>query len=208
MRRRRRSSLAAAPHVRRAEGQRPARGGTADAHLGCGAGGGGREAAESFAELGLVGLIVAGATGGGPEGVTARGWASLEEDEVLLPGHRFPAYSITKLITATVAGHPARAGRCARLLSRWTRGPPGCLVSKGVEDVRVRRRHRDAQEQWVAVVEPEREERAALGLPAGQVPHQVRSPGRRRNRERQLRRPAAMQASDRDGEQLVELRQT
>jgi hypothetical protein len=42
-------------------------------------------AAESFAELGLVGLIVAGATGGGPEGVTARGWASLDEDEVLLP---------------------------------------------------------------------------------------------------------------------------
>jgi hypothetical protein len=42
-------------------------------------------AADSFAELGLVGLIVAGATGGGPEGVTARGWASLDEDEVLLP---------------------------------------------------------------------------------------------------------------------------
>ncbi|GAA0984098.1 hypothetical protein GCM10009555_057200 [Acrocarpospora macrocephala] len=57
-------------------------------------------AAESFAELGLVGLIVAGASGDGSVWVTARGWANLDQDEVLLPDHRFPAYSITKLITA------------------------------------------------------------------------------------------------------------
>jgi CubicO group peptidase (beta-lactamase class C family) len=57
-------------------------------------------AAESFGELGLVGLIVAGATDGSVW-VTARGWASLDQDEVLLPEHRFPAYAITKLITAT-----------------------------------------------------------------------------------------------------------
>jgi CubicO group peptidase (beta-lactamase class C family) len=57
-------------------------------------------AADSFAELGLVGLIVAGATGDGPMWVTARGWANVDQDEVLLPEHRFPAYSITKLITA------------------------------------------------------------------------------------------------------------
>jgi CubicO group peptidase (beta-lactamase class C family) len=58
-------------------------------------------AAESFAELGLVGLIVAGATRNGPVWVTARGWANLDQGDGLLPEHRFPAYSITKLITAT-----------------------------------------------------------------------------------------------------------
>ncbi|MFG1708086.1 serine hydrolase domain-containing protein [Nonomuraea sp. M3C6] len=57
-------------------------------------------AADAFAELGLVGLIVAGTTGDASVWVTARGWASLDQDEVLLPEHRFPAYSITKLITA------------------------------------------------------------------------------------------------------------
>jgi CubicO group peptidase (beta-lactamase class C family) len=56
--------------------------------------------AESFSELGLVGLIVAGAADDGSVWVTARGWASLDQDDVLLPAHRFPAYSITKLITA------------------------------------------------------------------------------------------------------------
>jgi hypothetical protein len=70
-------------------------------------------AAESFSELGLVGLIVAGAAGDGSVWVTARGWASLDQDDVLLPAHRFPAYSITKLITATavlrlVADGPVR----------------------------------------------------------------------------------------------------
>jgi CubicO group peptidase (beta-lactamase class C family) len=58
-------------------------------------------AAESFAELGLVGLMLAGATGDGSVWVTARGWASLDQGDVLLPEHRFPAYSITKLVTAT-----------------------------------------------------------------------------------------------------------
>jgi len=57
-------------------------------------------AADSFAELGLAGLVVAGATDGSVW-VTARGWANLDQDDVLLPGHRFPAYAITKLITAT-----------------------------------------------------------------------------------------------------------
>jgi CubicO group peptidase (beta-lactamase class C family) len=33
--------------------------------------------------------------------VTARGWANLDQDDVLLPEHRFPAYSITQLVTAT-----------------------------------------------------------------------------------------------------------
>jgi CubicO group peptidase (beta-lactamase class C family) len=58
-------------------------------------------AADSFAELGLVGLVVAGATGAGPVWVTARGWAGLDQGEALLPEHRFPAYAVTKLVTAT-----------------------------------------------------------------------------------------------------------
>ncbi|GAA4586005.1 hypothetical protein GCM10023194_30680 [Planotetraspora phitsanulokensis] len=57
-------------------------------------------AADSFAELGLVGLIVAGAADDGSVWVTARGWASLDDDDVLLPDHRFPAYSVTKLVTS------------------------------------------------------------------------------------------------------------
>jgi hypothetical protein len=56
-------------------------------------------AVDSFAELGLVGLVVAGASGDNSVWVTARGWASLDREEVLLPEHRFPAYSITKLVT-------------------------------------------------------------------------------------------------------------
>ena len=72
-------------------------------------------AAESFTELGLVGLIVAGASGDGSVWVTARGWASLDQGldqgEVLLPDHRFPAYSITKLVTATAVLRLVADGR-------------------------------------------------------------------------------------------------
>jgi CubicO group peptidase (beta-lactamase class C family) len=57
---------------------------------------------ECYADLGLVGLAVAGAVGDGDPGwSTARGWASLERSEPLRTDHRFPAYSITKLITST-----------------------------------------------------------------------------------------------------------
>ena len=63
-------------------------------------------AAESVAELGLPGLAVAGsgdgATGGrGAVWAAARGWANLDRGELLEPGHRFPVYSITKVVTAT-----------------------------------------------------------------------------------------------------------
>ncbi|MCI2422539.1 beta-lactamase family protein [Saccharopolyspora sp. K220] len=68
-------------------------------------------AAASFAELGLVGLIVAGATGDGSVWVTARGWANLDQHEVLRPEHRFPAHSITKLITATTVLRLVADGR-------------------------------------------------------------------------------------------------
>lgn len=59
---------------------------------------------EAFAELGLVGLVLSvggGSLPGADPWVVARGWASLDAAEPLRPEHRFPAYSITKLITAT-----------------------------------------------------------------------------------------------------------
>ena len=83
-------------------------------------------AEESFAELGLPGLVLAGAPGGARAGdgsgwVAARGWASLggaslEEAGLdgsvpLTPDHRFPAYSVTKLITATVVLRLAAEGQ-------------------------------------------------------------------------------------------------
>ena len=91
-------------------------------------------AEESLAELGLPGLVLAGAPGGAGPGdgtgwVAARGWASLEgaslegaspggaspggasPGALLSPGHRFPAYSVTKLITATVVLRLAADGR-------------------------------------------------------------------------------------------------
>jgi CubicO group peptidase (beta-lactamase class C family) len=58
-------------------------------------------AATGFGELGLAGLVLAGGAPGGADWVIARGWADLERAEPLRPGHRFPAYGITRLITAT-----------------------------------------------------------------------------------------------------------
>jgi CubicO group peptidase (beta-lactamase class C family) len=89
-------------------------------------------AAESYAELGLPGLVVAGAdgpdpgtgrpsgngpdrgngrpSGNGPDSgnggdggqwAVVRGWASLDPARALRPDHRFPVYSITKLVTST-----------------------------------------------------------------------------------------------------------
>ncbi len=46
--------------------------------------------------------------------MAARGWARLEgasQEEKLNPGHRFPAYSVTKLITSTVVLRLAADGR-------------------------------------------------------------------------------------------------
>ena len=76
-------------------------------------------AEESLAGIGLPGLVLAGAPAGARPGdgtgwAAARGWASLEgasPDGLLTPGHRFPAYSVTKLITATVVLRLAAAGR-------------------------------------------------------------------------------------------------
>ena len=78
-------------------------------------------AEESFAGLGLPGLVLAGAPAGARAGdgsgwVAARGWASLDGAShdgcvPLTPGHRFPAYSVTKLITATVVLRLAADGQ-------------------------------------------------------------------------------------------------
>ena len=75
-------------------------------------------ARESFAELGLPGLVLAGtagpaAAGRDPVWTVARGWASLDQAEALRRDHRFPAYSITKLITATAVLRLAAAGHLA-----------------------------------------------------------------------------------------------
>ena len=68
-----------------------------------------REIADSSAtELALPALVLAGtvAAGGGPgdpagaEWVLARGWADLDAEQPLRPDHQFPAFSITKLVTA------------------------------------------------------------------------------------------------------------
>jgi CubicO group peptidase (beta-lactamase class C family) len=58
-------------------------------------------AQESFAQLGLVGLVLAG-TAASSVWTLARGWADVDRDEALRPDHQFPAYAITKLITSTV----------------------------------------------------------------------------------------------------------
>jgi CubicO group peptidase (beta-lactamase class C family) len=58
-------------------------------------------AATGFGELGLAGLVLAGGAPGGAGWAIARGWADLARAEPLRPGHRFPAYGITRLITAT-----------------------------------------------------------------------------------------------------------
>ena len=72
-------------------------------------------AADSVAELGLPGLVLAGALLLGPGGQqpwsAAQGWADLDRGEALHVSHRFPVYSVTKLITATAVLRLAADGR-------------------------------------------------------------------------------------------------
>jgi CubicO group peptidase (beta-lactamase class C family) len=70
------------------------------------------EAAEAgIAELGLVGLVLAGCGPGGASWAAARGWADLERAEALETGQPFPAYDVTKLITATAVLRLVAAGQ-------------------------------------------------------------------------------------------------
>jgi CubicO group peptidase (beta-lactamase class C family) len=71
-------------------------------------------AAEAFTELGLVGLALSATPASGEAAapwVITRGWADLDRAEPLRPVHRFPAYSITKLITATTVLRLVADGR-------------------------------------------------------------------------------------------------
>ncbi len=59
---------------------------------------------DSRAKFGLVGVAATGYAGTGPGSevwTCARGWADLEANVPLEPGHRFPACQITTLVTAT-----------------------------------------------------------------------------------------------------------
>ena len=59
-----------------------------------------RVAAEAFTEIGLPGLVLAGARPGGSAWVLARGWADLDSASPMDAGHRFPVYAVTQLVTA------------------------------------------------------------------------------------------------------------
>jgi CubicO group peptidase (beta-lactamase class C family) len=68
-------------------------------------------AAESYAELGLPGLVIAGGGRADGEWAAARGWARLDPAEPLTTGHRFPAYSVTWAITSTAVLRLVADGR-------------------------------------------------------------------------------------------------
>lgn len=55
----------------------------------------------AVAELGLTGLVLAGTVLPSQGWAVARGWADLDRAEALRPEHRFPAWAVTKLVTAT-----------------------------------------------------------------------------------------------------------
>jgi CubicO group peptidase (beta-lactamase class C family) len=65
----------------------------------------------AFAELGLAALVLAGGGPGTPAWVVAQGWADLDRDEVLDPGHRFQALGIAALVTATAVLRLIAGGR-------------------------------------------------------------------------------------------------
>jgi CubicO group peptidase (beta-lactamase class C family) len=68
-------------------------------------------AADAISRLGLPGLALAGRAPGQAGWAAATGWADLERGEPLLPGHVFPAYGITMVVTAVVLLRLAAAGR-------------------------------------------------------------------------------------------------
>ncbi|MEU6143868.1 serine hydrolase domain-containing protein [Streptomyces sp. NPDC047081] len=68
-------------------------------------------AARAFAELGLPGLALAGADARDGVWALARGWAALEPLVPLTNRHRFPAGSVTTLVTATAVLRLVADGR-------------------------------------------------------------------------------------------------
>jgi CubicO group peptidase (beta-lactamase class C family) len=65
----------------------------------------------AFAELGLAGLVLAGTGPASTSWEVARGWADLDRAEALRPDHRFPAWSVTKLVTAIAVLRLVAEGR-------------------------------------------------------------------------------------------------
>jgi CubicO group peptidase (beta-lactamase class C family) len=68
-------------------------------------------ATDAMSRLGLPGLSLAGRVRGGPGWAAATGWADLDRGEPLLPGHLFPAYQITMIVTAVALLRLAASGR-------------------------------------------------------------------------------------------------
>ena len=68
-------------------------------------------AGESFAELGLPGLAVAGGSSGTRPWVVATGWADLDRDAELQPGHCWPSYCGSALVTTTAVLRLVAGGR-------------------------------------------------------------------------------------------------
>lgn len=57
-------------------------------------------AADAIARLGVPGVGLAGLVRGEPGWAAATGWADLDRGDPLQPGHTFPAYGITTIVTA------------------------------------------------------------------------------------------------------------
>lgn len=68
-------------------------------------------AEEALGEVGLPGLVLAGADDHGRPWALARGWARLDPQEPLSTTHRFPVYAVSTLITATAVLRLAAEGR-------------------------------------------------------------------------------------------------
>ena len=68
-------------------------------------------AEEAFGELGLPGLVLAGADDHGKPWALARGWTRLDPQEPLHTTHRFPVYTVSTLITATAVLRLVADGR-------------------------------------------------------------------------------------------------
>ena len=67
--------------------------------------------ADAIARLGLPGVALAGLVRGEPGWAAATGWADLDRGEPLQPGHAFPVYGITTVITATAVLRLVADGR-------------------------------------------------------------------------------------------------
>ena len=68
-------------------------------------------AADAIARLGLPGVGLAGRVRGEPGWAAATGWADLDRGDPLQPGHAFPAYGITTIVTAVAVLRLVADGR-------------------------------------------------------------------------------------------------